>query len=80
MERMSYETLRAARIQFGDTVTIIFGEGDHEERMEGAIVINTPRGPGDMWQFQCPDGTILALNPYCPKIVGLLKRKPYAQS
>lgn len=69
MERMSYETLIEARIQVGDTVTVIF----HEEIMEGATVIGTPDGAGGLWQIQYSNDVVLAINPYCSKFVGLMK-------
>jgi len=54
------------RIKAGDTVNIVY---------EGSVVdwdvtlIHTPAGEGDLWQFQRPNGSVFALNPYGPQFM-----------
>ena len=69
---MSYDSLIEARIQFGDTVIVITNE-DGAICYQDAIVINTPQGQGDLWQFQRPDESVFALNPYHNSLVRIEK-------
>ena len=61
-----------ARIEFSDTITIVTDEGGLECEQD-AIVINTPQDAGDLWQFQRPDGSVFALNPYSSSFIRIEK-------
>lgn len=59
-------------IQAGDTVTIFWDDG----RDEDAVVLNTPRGPGDLIQVQLPSGQVMAINPYHPQFKYMVRECP----
>ena len=60
------------RIQAGDEVIIYYTRlsGWPSERV---VVIHTPAGAGDLWQFKRGDGSVFALNPYCPDFSHLVR-------
>ena len=70
-ELVAQDRLREARIQFGDTVTVITDENGLT--WQDAVVINTPQGAGDLWQFQRPDESVFALNPYSSSFIRIEK-------
>ena len=66
---MSYGDLIEAQIDVGDEVVVITIWSEVP-----AIVIGIPAGPGDLWQFQRPDGSVYALNPYSSGFVRIERR------
>lgn len=58
------------RIREGDTVDIHWA---NDESAIDCIVIHTPAGPGDLWQFEI-HGEVWALNPYASTFEGIVRR------
>lgn len=61
-------------ITAGDNVIVVTLGADGQRIFRGAVVVRTPAGAGDLWQFQTEEG-VYALNPYCPLFERIVRCK-----
>lgn len=57
-DKLTLAQCMALRLEEGDAIKVVFANGSHD-----GILINTPAGPGDLWQVMTSVG-VIAINPY----------------
>jgi len=60
---------KSKSIRPGDYVTLVWADGTKNHHF---LVVNRPRGEGDMWEFEI-DEIIIAINIYTPRFEYMVK-------